>query len=521
MSRIELYNFDLKEPIAADSIDWRWKWFKNCLGALDGTHIKVRVPTGDRPRYRIRKGEIATNVLAACSQDMQFTYVLSGWEGSAADSRVLREAITRKNGLKVPHEYYYLVDAGYTNCEGFLAPYRGQRYHLNEWKEGRVPRSPREFFNMKHSAARNVIERCFGLLKIRWTILRSPAYYPIQTHNRIIMTCCLLHNFIRREMAGDLAERRLERRLDSQLDEVDDIGENMVLTIETSSEFSDWRDNLANDILDKQTPKCPTRFAAICNFARVISVNMTSNPSRESYNPKRPGKNKHQWSIIEDAALIEALMQLNNVGDLRNKNEKGFRPGHGLRLQQMLEVSLPGHGIKAKPHIESRLRTFQKLHNVVHDMLFGVGSSGFGWDSEKKLVTTENSVWDEYIKTHGDAEQFRYKSLAYYEELSVIFGGDRASGKDAQVPADIVEEIDKVAIDNDESIGVDGDYASYGQDFIFGSNEENSKPKRRKTESIKDVSQNHVYDSDILQGEREDAAFDAIASSLGAPLQGS
>ncbi|XP_042414979.1 uncharacterized protein LOC122004113 [Zingiber officinale] len=246
-------------------------------------------------------------------------------------------------------------------------------------------------------------------------------------------------------MAGDLAERRLERRLDSQLDEVDDIGENM--------------------------------------------VNMTSNPSRESYNPKRPGKNKHQWSIIEDAALIEALMQLNNVGDLRNKNEKGFRPGHGLRLQQMLEVSLPGHGIKAKPHIESRLRTFQKLHNVVHDMLFGVGSSGFGWDSEKKLVTTENSVWDEYIKTHGDAEQFRYKSLAYYEELSVIFGGDRASGKDAQVPADIVEEIDKVAIDNDESIGVDGDYASYGQDFIFGSNEENSKPKRRKTESIKDVSQ--------------------------------
>ncbi|KAG6500435.1 hypothetical protein ZIOFF_040280 [Zingiber officinale] len=34
------------------------------------------------------------------------------------------------------------------------------------------------------------------------------------------------------------------------------------------------------------------------------------------------------------------------------------------------------------------------------------------------------------------------------------------------------------------------------------------------------VVQDHVYDSDILQSEREDAAFDAIASSLGAPLQG-
>ena len=26
---------------------------------------------------------------------------------------------------------YYLVDAGYTNGEGFLAPYRGTRYHLS------------------------------------------------------------------------------------------------------------------------------------------------------------------------------------------------------------------------------------------------------------------------------------------------------------------------------------------------------------------------------------------------------
>ncbi|KAG6518739.1 hypothetical protein ZIOFF_022220 [Zingiber officinale] len=263
-------------------------------------------------------------------------------------------------------------------------------------------------------------------------------------------------------MARDLAERRLERRLDSQPDEVDDIGENM--------------------------------------------VNMASNPSGESYNPKRQGKNKHQWSAIEDAALIEALMQLNNVGDLRNKNEKGFRPGHGLKLQQMLEVSLPGHGIKAKPHIESRLRTFQKLHNVVHDMLYGVGSSGFGWDSEKKFVTAENS-------THGDVEQFRYKSLAYYEELFVIFGGDRASGKDAQVPADIVEEIDKVAVDNDESIDIDGDYASYGQDFNFGSNEENSKPKRRKTESTKDLSQ-VIREATAILGEELNNASNRLSKAL-------
>ncbi|GJW26035.1 hAT dimerization domain, ribonuclease H-like domain protein [Tanacetum coccineum] len=32
---------------------------------------------------------------------MQFTYVLPGWEGSAADGRILRSAMIKENGLKV------------------------------------------------------------------------------------------------------------------------------------------------------------------------------------------------------------------------------------------------------------------------------------------------------------------------------------------------------------------------------------------------------------------------------------
>ena len=52
----------------------------NCLGALDGTYIKVRVRKADAARYRTRKGELATNMLGVCSQDMMFIYVLSGWK---------------------------------------------------------------------------------------------------------------------------------------------------------------------------------------------------------------------------------------------------------------------------------------------------------------------------------------------------------------------------------------------------------------------------------------------------------
>ncbi|KAL0395310.1 UNVERIFIED_CONTAM: hypothetical protein Slati_4497200 [Sesamum latifolium] len=138
---------------------------------------------------------------------MHFIYILAGWEGSAADGRVLRDAVSRANGLKIPRGNYYLVDSGYSNGEGFLPPYRGVRYHLKEWKTGRnSPQNHEKFFNMKHASARNVIERTFGLLKARWAILRSSAFYSIKVQNRIIMACCLLHNYIRQEMTDDPIE---------------------------------------------------------------------------------------------------------------------------------------------------------------------------------------------------------------------------------------------------------------------------------------------------------------------------
>lgn len=37
---------------------------------------------------------------------MQFIYVLAGWEGSAHDGRVLRDAISRPYGLKVSQGKY-------------------------------------------------------------------------------------------------------------------------------------------------------------------------------------------------------------------------------------------------------------------------------------------------------------------------------------------------------------------------------------------------------------------------------
>ncbi|XP_038888097.1 protein ALP1-like [Benincasa hispida] len=117
-------------------------------------------------------------------------------------------------GWHVHQGYYYLCDTSYPNAEGFLAPYRGERYHLSQWHgEDNAPTTPREFFNTKHSSAQNVIERTFGLLKGRWAILRGKSYYPIYIQCLTIMACCLLHNLINREMTNS--------ELTKDLDEVD------------------------------------------------------------------------------------------------------------------------------------------------------------------------------------------------------------------------------------------------------------------------------------------------------------
>ncbi|KAL0448463.1 UNVERIFIED_CONTAM: hypothetical protein Slati_1402700, partial [Sesamum latifolium] len=73
-----------------------------CLGALDDTHVDIRVSEADNGRYRNMKGQIYVNMLGVCNTNGKFTYVLSGLEGSAADSRVLRDAINRPSGLKAP-----------------------------------------------------------------------------------------------------------------------------------------------------------------------------------------------------------------------------------------------------------------------------------------------------------------------------------------------------------------------------------------------------------------------------------
>jgi hypothetical protein len=99
---------------------------------------------------------------------------------------------------------------------------------------------------MKHSSIRNTIERCFGLLKLRWAILRSLSFYPIKIHNQIITAYCLLHNYIRRVMPVNPLEEELDQQEHSHIENNND----PITHIEASNEWTALRRTMANDMFN-------------------------------------------------------------------------------------------------------------------------------------------------------------------------------------------------------------------------------------------------------------------------------
>ncbi|CAM0910117.1 unnamed protein product [Alopecurus aequalis] len=189
-----------------------WPHFKDAIGAIDGTHIPVVVAGKLKVQYTNRKGYTSQNMLAICDFDMRFTFAVAGWAGSVHDTRVWTDARPRfTNYPHPPDGKYYLVNSGYSNRIGYLAPFKEQRYHVPEFQAA-PPRNLMERFNHLHSSLRNAVERAFGVLKMKWRILLGiPHFHETLTQTKIITACMCLHNFIRDSKLYDQHFHNFER----------------------------------------------------------------------------------------------------------------------------------------------------------------------------------------------------------------------------------------------------------------------------------------------------------------------
>lgn len=117
-------------PNIRSNPDW-YPFFKNCVGAVDGSHIPVCVPVKEAKPWYDRRGNLSQNVFTACDFNLCFTYVLAGWEGSLSDVVLWDQA--RSGSFTIPQGKYVLGDAGFALNLSCLTPYKGVRYHLKEF----------------------------------------------------------------------------------------------------------------------------------------------------------------------------------------------------------------------------------------------------------------------------------------------------------------------------------------------------------------------------------------------------
>ena len=117
------------------------------------------------------------------------------------------------------------------------------KYHISEWQHGRQLVSAKEVFNYAHSTQRNVIERSFGVLKMKWRILLSLPSFSLKKQSKIVIACIALHNFIR---DSALHDRDFDEYVPSSR-HVDDVvvGESSS-TATDELDMSAFRDSIAN-----------------------------------------------------------------------------------------------------------------------------------------------------------------------------------------------------------------------------------------------------------------------------------
>lgn len=117
------------------------------------------------------------------------------------------------------------------------------------------PRTKEELFNLRHSSARMVIERIFGVSKKRFSFLRHGSFHPLAIQIRLVPAMCAIHNFIRLHDARELEKEFPEflrrdftgiNHTDQEESEVSEPIDTQDNTVEVDDEEAKrWRDSIA------------------------------------------------------------------------------------------------------------------------------------------------------------------------------------------------------------------------------------------------------------------------------------
>ncbi|XP_035228557.1 putative nuclease HARBI1 [Stegodyphus dumicola] len=167
--------------------------FPGVIGAIDCTHVKIVAPprndsTCPEHIFVNRHCSHSINVQMICDANQKIISCNAKFPGSTHDAFIWRTSAVRRIMQEISsaeNTTWLLGDSGYPLEEGLLTP-----------RLDSLENSPDQRYNVALCKTRNVIERCFGVLKSRFRCLlgEKVLHYRPQVAGKIINACVVLHN---------------------------------------------------------------------------------------------------------------------------------------------------------------------------------------------------------------------------------------------------------------------------------------------------------------------------------------
>ncbi|KAI2646780.1 hypothetical protein H4Q32_026364 [Labeo rohita] len=159
--------------------------------------LMTQAPSTHEPLFVNRKGYHSINVQAICDAKLRVLNCVARWPGSTHDSRILLNSQIHDAFERGELQGVLLGDSGYPLKPWLLTPF------LNPVTAAQTR------YNTAHAKTRNVIERCFGVLKRRFHCLHGELKMKPERVCNIICACVVLHNLARDLALPDLEEDQM------------------------------------------------------------------------------------------------------------------------------------------------------------------------------------------------------------------------------------------------------------------------------------------------------------------------
>lgn len=174
----------------------------NCLGSIDGKHIRLKAPPNSGSAYYNYHGYFSIVLLGCVDADSLFTWISVGDFGRNSDGRVINSCgffhAVENNTMRLPDPqplpntvippfpYFFIGDQGFPLKTYLFRPYPSKTSN----EEERV-------FNYRLSRARKTVECAFGMLAHKFRIFNTQIECNPEKAIKLVKSACVLHNFIK------------------------------------------------------------------------------------------------------------------------------------------------------------------------------------------------------------------------------------------------------------------------------------------------------------------------------------